>query len=1505
MPRPATGRRPDSLFDNRYRYDYIYPRGRSGETLRAYDTQRDDAPVVIKRPALQDAPPIRAGQEQSILREKRALELLAGHPVLTELRHTGSFRVGGQLHQYIVMDMAQGATIESMALGLAERGERLPDLELLTIVDQFLDLLQLAHDRNILYNDVDAKHLFWDRDHYRLKVIDWGNAVFLDTDSAPHASRASDILQVGQMLYFVLSGGRRMDAGRPDAALDLADTVPQRLKEITARATNPDVSQRYGSIAALRQDLAEVRRPLEKSRDVLVERARTRLNNATTQSQLEEVRSMLQEALTTDPGYPAGRDLLVEVELHLNTLAIQADLDAVRIYIESGSVGRAASLLSELQAKSGGDQPILAYLRDLCEQLRDAGGQPPAGLSSALDALFKNDMVGAGKALVTTIELRPDAKLKQFRLAQRLTQFIPGVTLLRPHLIVLQDELSRQPDSAELLRALELLIFRLDDRPSPGIQALVLHYGRLSEGLTMLEGKLQAQPALLSLLSLGHRAAEDIIDLLEVVAHNALTDSKRAGNALWQATTIDPATSAFKTVDETLSKFHQELEALQRVVPQSDGSNIREFLLQAQAGLGQYAAEISDPAFQQILRGVDEAIRTWSAAIDYLALGGKRPAADATRHAAQAIQLLNTPTAQWFEDSARKIEEATRIEYLSPNLALGRALADGWDAWDKGRGGEAQAAGERAVSAATTEGEQLAGQRLVDLGEALSSWLASDGSASFERTERTQKRVAGLLLPDEEQLRRKFNEQMPSMQTYLKAMVKGVVEPMRDASSAALRALFFDFALRGILALNTEAFEEADFWRECASRALANAKVHPAYQALDGAITRRQLILEATRVINNTRSPAQLVELRQAVRQPLASAQLEQADQAVRALDEALKKWPDGEFRAARQHLDTALDRITAAEIALGKELSVFKAWLQDLAASAELLAQTRRGIEQIAVVPSDQPDPGVVDSLKKLVDITRRDLGEAYTAQLRQWRDTYTAIRDVYLDDSLSKDEKLRLFESHFAAMFIDRQPALPIMRHWQNVIKAQPDEPELEAPHIPVPAGTVPLPPDPVEEPRLDDEIEARPSRRSAAERRAASTSEAPKPSRGYSRVTEPTIVEIPEPGDAQAYEPQDEPQYVPFERRSDAPTGLAPRLMVIGAVVVAVVVIGTIFFLLRNRDNGGGGNPLTVTLNSPTEDTNTVAVDATSEATTEVTSLPINVPTMTLEPSSTSAPATDTPPPTDTAIPSDTPTTAPTATPTLTPLPQDFVPTPTIPQPTSLPAPTQVPLTPTSLSPGQLIGTPVPTNPALVPPTALPIATTGQFELIDLLSELPAEKITWDTAWLGPGSKGWQLGNTNARLGASPSIKLGTDVLTALLGTDAPTYIKRVDATLELTSYSDLALQAGKVYFGIGLETVRSPHNGADARARLAQTNLLDLGPSFNGSFRRATQIPVSTVSVKLSVVRNDDRTLSLYYNDQLLGTSDDVFPVGAPLSIYFYTGAGGVLVNVTSLQVTIER
>lgn len=213
----------DSLFDNRYRYDYIYPRGRSGETLRAYDTAQNDRPVVIKRPAPNDAPPIRAGQEVSILNERQALKRLAGHPVIASFLADGQFNIGGTPHQYIVIERAQGVVIADVVLELARNGGRLPQLEMLIIIDALLDLLATAHSQDIVYNDVDAKHLFWDREGYRLKVIDWGNAVFLEGDSiTPQGvSKQSDIFQVAELMFFILTGGRRMDVPK-NAGTDFA-----------------------------------------------------------------------------------------------------------------------------------------------------------------------------------------------------------------------------------------------------------------------------------------------------------------------------------------------------------------------------------------------------------------------------------------------------------------------------------------------------------------------------------------------------------------------------------------------------------------------------------------------------------------------------------------------------------------------------------------------------------------------------------------------------------------------------------------------------------------------------------------------------------------------------------------------------------------------------------------------------------------------------------------------------------------------------------------------------------------------------------------------------------------------------------------------------------------------------------------------------------------------------------------------------------------------------------
>src|SRR5258708_34792220 len=136
---PAPGPRSDSLFDNRYRIEQSLPRGRSGETLRAADLQDAERPVVIKRPALQDAPPMRDGQEQIILNEMHALERLAGLPGVVALRNSGTFRVAGQAHPYISINVASRETVESLAQAIEASGGSLPHPQMLVDLHQTLD----------------------------------------------------------------------------------------------------------------------------------------------------------------------------------------------------------------------------------------------------------------------------------------------------------------------------------------------------------------------------------------------------------------------------------------------------------------------------------------------------------------------------------------------------------------------------------------------------------------------------------------------------------------------------------------------------------------------------------------------------------------------------------------------------------------------------------------------------------------------------------------------------------------------------------------------------------------------------------------------------------------------------------------------------------------------------------------------------------------------------------------------------------------------------------------------------------------------------------------------------------------------------------------------------------------------------------------------------------------------------------------------------------------------
>lgn len=1095
------GRRTESLFDSRYRYDHIYPRGRSGETLRAYDTQDHDRPVVIKRPASQDAPPMRAGQEVSIRTEKQALERLSGHPVLTELRGSGTFRVGGHTHEYIVMDMAVGEIIEAQVLECAAQGGYLPELEILVIIDHLLDLLAYAHDRQVIYNDVDAKHLFWDRTAYQLKVIDWGNAIFTDEPGAPPTiTRATDIYQVGELLYFILTGGNRLSVEVQDGDNFFvnfglaADHIPARLQGIITRAVHADPRRRYGTIRELRHALAEYRQPLEKTRDDLLARVRKRVRPTASQEELEELHESLQAALDMDPGYPEGAALAADIQHMLRQIRLQADLDAIRIYLESGNWTRALSLLHDLLPEADDThQPLVRFLiaaSATLEELRVS--PPPNSFLNALTPLFQGNAPAAGQILLTGSEARPNSRQAQWLLAEQLAIHLPDVTLLRPHLVRLRDTLQALPETHPALTLLDQIEGELETPPAPGLVGLQVIYQQTAELLEQLENSLSAQithrpeveqKTIMTSVLRARRSAQEVVTRLDTVGEHVYGDPERAEDLLRQAAMIDPTSPHFAVMHDYFDEVHQAITALAQFKPRSDGTNLTAWFADVQNFLQPYLDDLPDKQLQAAAGALRQAADGWITVLNYLALGRHQPTIKLLRDTAEIIRSFNEQIAAWLGALANRVPDASFVEQLSPNQALAAKLIDGWKAWDRGDYLYAAELGQAAYDLARTDGERMAANRLRKLGELLDRWLADNGPEDLPRTDQTEGQVLAVLLTDEEHERQTFAEQMPNTTLYLRAMSRGIVAYMQQSSSAGWRALYLHYVLRGVLALLENELDDAEFWRGAAAKSFENAPTHRAFQVLDRALTGRRLVQNAQQALNAVTSPRDLEAARNALNAPLAGELLAGAQQSVQLANEALRSWSDGDFYAARQALDMALENIRRAGETTPLQTDQFVTWLTGLRDSAAELHQTRLTIEQGAVSTSEVPDPAVTEAHTRIVTLTREKLGAEHAHQVRQWEDMYRAVLDTYTTSRLTRGEKLAAFDRHFASLFITRHPAHPLFRHWQSIIEQLPPD-EIEDQLL---DAEPPVPVVPVESPTyLDDDHEPE----HAARRESAST-------------------------------------------------------------------------------------------------------------------------------------------------------------------------------------------------------------------------------------------------------------------------------------------------------------------------------------------------------------------------------------------------------------------------------
>jgi hypothetical protein len=568
----------------------------------------------------------------------------------------------------------------------------------------------------------------------------------------------------------------------------------------------------------------------------------------------------------------------------------------------------------------------------------------------------------------------------------------------------------------------------------------------------------------LSSLERALNAAMALADNMHVIGKQATASPHDALNALDNSRAIDPTSPVWDTVARMLNGLYELLGTYQTYVPTADGSDLAAWLEASQRDLGPFTERLFDEMLNDMVSGLENAGGAWAAYAENTIQGSRLGAVTALTEAIDAVTTISPTLTGWLNQLRTVINGAAYVERHALYGGLGRALADGWEAFDRGRLSDAERLGQQAFEIARSDAQRFAATRLRSLAELTRAWVERNVVLNFRGTQAALKAVEDLYTPDETTLRENFTNQMPSKETYLKAMGKGLVELYSRDNTASPRILFMNYILLGTLDAHDGALDDAEFWREAALKTLGElATRHPLSRALSDFIEKRRDINAGAALLNAINSPAAWPELEATRRKLEENSQartLAGGAQSVREVEAALRDWSDGEFKAAGIKLDNALKSISEAEQAGAITLTSYRAWLMEVQAGAAELHNQARLLTQTVEGRPEKPVEGLRSTHRRMVELTEHLLGEAYAANLRSWRDTYESFRAVYTDTSVRRSERLNRFNQLFRAMFIDRHPAYALYRHWYDLTD--------QAPEFPAPPTDEPVP-----QIREDDEI------------------------------------------------------------------------------------------------------------------------------------------------------------------------------------------------------------------------------------------------------------------------------------------------------------------------------------------------------------------------------------------------------------------------------------------------
>jgi eukaryotic-like serine/threonine-protein kinase len=193
---------------------------------------------------------------------------------------------------FLVLELLDGETLEERRVRL---GGQLPVDEVLGYVDRLLEVLELAHEKQIVHRDIKPSNIFLTKEG-TLKVLDFGIARILDEHGAATATKTgqmigtpafmppeqalskpkeidkqTDLWAVGATMFTLLSGELVHVAESSSEHLVKAATlharsvarvlpgVPANVEKLIARALRFEKKERWASATEMRRELWRVR----------------------------------------------------------------------------------------------------------------------------------------------------------------------------------------------------------------------------------------------------------------------------------------------------------------------------------------------------------------------------------------------------------------------------------------------------------------------------------------------------------------------------------------------------------------------------------------------------------------------------------------------------------------------------------------------------------------------------------------------------------------------------------------------------------------------------------------------------------------------------------------------------------------------------------------------------------------------------------------------------------------------------------------------------------------------------------------------------------------------------------------------------------------------------------------------------------------------------------------------------------------------------------------------